>query len=524
MAATGFQKWIIVLTVVSAAVMELIDTSIVNVGLTQMSGNLGVTIEDIAWVITSYAIANVIIIPMTGFLQQYFGRKNYFMFSIALFTIASYCCGVASDLNTLVAFRFLQGIGGGALLSVSQGILFDTFTIKERPIASALFGMGVVLGPTFGPTLGGIIIDNYHWSWMFYINVPIGILALIFSYLFLEKQAYEFTIDRSKIQIDQLGILLLAVGIGSLQYVLERGETKDWFDDNSIIVLTIIAVVSLATFIWWELSIENPVVNLRVFKNRNLALGTILIVIIGFGLFTSVFLYPLFVQRIIGFTAKQTGLLLIPGAGITLFVFPLVGRLLASGKVSPRFIVMAGYGFFAAFCFIMSGYNAEASASLFVFALILRGLGLALTNIPLINSSVSTLKPNELPMGIAVTNMMRQIGGALGIAITNTYIQQRTAVHRGDLVSNLVANDPLTNDRINGMTQSLIAKGINSFDASTIAWQNMNAIINKQAMMISYLDSFKLAGVFFIVSFPLLFLIKGKKADAATLKAASEAH
>ncbi|HAK78822.1 MAG TPA: MFS transporter, partial [Runella sp.] len=223
------KRWIVVITVITAAVMELIDTSIVNVGIYQMAGNLGVTIEDISWVITSYAIANVIIIPLTGFLQNYFGRKNYFVASIALFTFASYLCGIADTLPLLVLARFLQGVGGGALLSVSQGLLYDSFPIHQRAIASAVFGMGIVLGPTFGPTLGGFIIDNYHWSWMFFINIPIGIVAFLLSYIYIDKKPEEYHIDRSKIKIDYLGIVLLSIGIGCLQYVLERGEANDWF-------------------------------------------------------------------------------------------------------------------------------------------------------------------------------------------------------------------------------------------------------------------------------------------------------
>ena len=305
--------------------MELIDTSIVNVGLTQMAGNLGVTIEDISWVVTSYAIANVIVIPMTGFFQNYFGRKNYYIASIILFTLASYACGIADDLWTLTFFRFVQGVGGGALLSTSQGIMYDSFPPQQRPIASAIFGMGIVMGPTLGPTLGGFIIDNYHWSWMFFINVPFGILATFLCLNFIEKQPQEHNIDRSKISIDQLGILLLAVGVGSLQYVLERGEADDWFDDHTILILTIAAAISIPMFIWWELKTKNPVVDLRVLKNRNLAIGSILVFIIGYGLFTSIMLFPLFVQRIIGYTATKTGNLLIPGGLITIFVFPVVG-------------------------------------------------------------------------------------------------------------------------------------------------------------------------------------------------------
>ena len=520
---TGFRRWIVVLTAVSAAIMELIDTSIVNVGLTDIAGNLGATIEDVAWVVTSYGIANVIVIPMTSFLQRYFGRKNYYIGSIILFTVASYGCGVSSDLWTLVFFRFVQGIGGGALLATSQGIMFDAFPIQQRAVASALFGLGIVLGPTFGPTLGGYIIDNYHWSWMFYINIPVGILAVFLSLNFVDKKQEEFNIDRSKISIDWTGIMLLAVGVGCLQYVLERGESDDWFDSQMIRYLTGAAVVSIPLFIWWELrATKSPVLDLQVLRNRNLALGSILLFVVGYGLFTSVLLYPLFVQRVVGFTATQTGRLLIPGGAVAAFCFPFVGRLMQGG-VSPRYIAMVGYVVFAAFCFVMATYTDQTSDNYFVNALLIRGVGLAFVNVPLISQSISTLKPPELPTGIAMTNMMRQLGGAFGVAITNTYIAQRTAYHRVDLVSNITPDNPLATDRLNLITQGLIGRGFNPIDAATAAYRNLEFIVQKQALMLSYLDTFRLAGMFFVLSFPLLFLLQSKKADPATAKAAADA-
>lgn len=523
MALQGFRKWIIVAVAISAAIMELIDTSIVNVGLLQMAGSLGVNVEDVAWVITAYAIANVIIIPLTGFFQRYFGRKNYFIFSIILFTLASYFCGMATTLPMLVLARFIQGIGGGALLSVSQGLLFDSFTPQQRPIASAVFGMGIVLGPTFGPTLGGYIIDNYHWSWMFFINIPVGILAVALSYSFIETKPEELNIDRKAIKVDYFGIVLLAVGIGCLQFVLERGEADDWFDSNLISICTVATIICLLGFGWWELRIAEPVVNLRIFRNRNLSLGTALMFVIGIGLFTSVYMYPLFVQRIVGYTATQTGRLLIPGSIISVFLFPLAGRLLAKG-VAPARLIMIGYAAFALFCYVLSTYNANASAGMFIFALMIRGLGLAFANVPLINQSVATLAPKDLPMGIAITNMVRQVGGAFGIALTNTYIGQRLPQHVNDLSTHLQAGDALTTERITNTSQALIARGINPLDVLSITYQNLQFTIQKQALMLSYLDVFRAAMVFFLITFPLAFFLQNKKPNAAAVKAAAEAH
>lgn len=519
----NFAKIIVVITVVSAAIMELIDTSIVNVGVSQMAGSLGVTIEDISWVITSYAIANVIVIPMTGFLQRFFGRKNYYLASIVLFTVASGFCGISTDLWMLVFWRFLQGIGGGALLSVSQGILFDTFSVQQRPMASAMFGIGIVLGPTFGPTLGGIILDNYHWSWMFFINLPFGVLAILLSYFFLEKKPEEFQINRSTIKIDTIGILLLALFVGPLQFVLERGSADDWFEDPMILRMTILCIVSFAAFVWWELKSPNPVVDLRVLKNRNLAIGMFLTVIVGFGLFGSVFLYPLFAQRIIGFGAKTTGELVIPGAMMALFLFPIVGKMTTRG-VPPRNIVFTGYFFFFLFAMLMSWLNADAAAWMLAAVLVVRGIGLAFLNLPLINTSVSTLTQAELPMGIALTNMSRQLGGALGIAVLNTFINYRSAQHNTDLIANLVPGSPAFEERLAGIVGGLTARGVNPLEAPQMAYQNLQLIVQKQSLMLSYLDAFQLTAFFFVASLPLILLMQSKKASAAAMKAAAEAH
>ncbi len=307
MQISGFKKAIIVLTVVSAAVMELIDTSIVNVALSQISGNLGATIEDTAWVITAYAIANVIIIPMTGFLARYFGRKNYYLTSSSYLRSPRGSADKHKVSKCLYLRRFLQGIGGGALLSTSQAILFDTFTVKQRPMASALFGMGLVIGPTISPVLGGFIVDNYSWHLIFDINIPIGIIAAMLTITYIDKKPEELNIDRRSISIDYPGIAALTVGIAALQYVLERGESDDWFDSKMILWLTITAVVSLSFFVWWELRIKQPVVNLRILKNRTLLSSNALTFVAGFGLFGSVFIFPVLVQRVLGFTPTEAG-------------------------------------------------------------------------------------------------------------------------------------------------------------------------------------------------------------------------
>jgi DHA2 family multidrug resistance protein len=287
----GFAKFIIVITTITAAIMELLDTTIVNVALNQISGSLGATIEDIAWVITSYAIANVIIIPMTGFWGEYFGRKNYYLGSVILFGIASYFCGTSESLWELVFWRFIQGIGGGALLSTSQAILFDAFEPEERPMASGFFGMGIILGPSLGPVLGGYLVDNFKWSDIFFVNIPICIIATILTIVYIEKKPGEGT-NRKSIQIDYIGIILLSLAVGTLQYFLEKGEGEGWFDSRIITLCAIGFVLGTALFIWRELSTEHPVVNLKIFGNQTFTMSSIFTLVGGFGLFTSVFVYP----------------------------------------------------------------------------------------------------------------------------------------------------------------------------------------------------------------------------------------
>ncbi|MCB0219845.1 MAG: DHA2 family efflux MFS transporter permease subunit, partial [Chrysiogenetes bacterium] len=327
MAEVGARKWIITVTVILASVIEIIDTSIVNVALPHMMGNLSATLDEVAWVITSYVVANVIVVPMTGWLSMRFGRRNYFVGSILLFTAASFFCGQATSIWELVAFRLIQGVGGGALLSTSQSILVETFPPEELGFANGLFGLGVVMGPTVGPTLGGWITDSFSWRWIFYINLPIGLLAAFCAYTFIRDHEDA----KRPPSTDWLGIVLLIVGIGALQIFLERGEAEAWFETTYITVLCGVSVLGILGFIWRELATEHPIVNLRVLKDGSLALGTVCNFILGFGLYASVFILPVFAQNLLGFTATQTGLIMLRGALATMIMMPLVGKILQRG-------------------------------------------------------------------------------------------------------------------------------------------------------------------------------------------------
>jgi DHA2 family multidrug resistance protein len=519
----GFAKAIIIITTVSAAVMELIDTSIINVALTDMSGSLGVNIEDISWVITSYAIANVIIIPLTGFLAAYFGRKNYYLASMIIFTIASYLCGQSSSLLEIVIWRFVQGVGGGALLSTSQSILFDAFEPKDRGKAAGLFGMGLILGPTLGPTLGGYIMQHFSWPLIFLINIPIGIIATVLSYIFIEKQENEGK-NKSNIHIDYLGIGLLAAFISCLQFVLERGQSEDWFNSESIRICSLIATVSFIVFVWHELRIKNPAVNIRLLGNSNLAFTSIFTFIAGIGLFTSVFVYPILAQRVLGFTAYETGLTLLAPTIAGVIAMPIMGILMSKG-ISPVPFVTIGFILFTCYAFMNAGISPDIGRNDLFFPFILRALGIAMCQLPLINQAVAGLHPKDYATGIGINNMIRQLGGASGIAIANNYIAQRYAQHRIDLVSNM-QNGQM---QANAIAQNIIAKtGDVASVANTKALTLINSTVERQSYFLSYLDTLRLIGIFFIIALPLVLFLRTKKKTAAeieaSLKAASESH
>jgi len=522
----GFAKFIIVITTITAAVMELLDTTIVNVALNQISGALGATIEDIAWVITSYAIANVIIIPMTGFLGEYFGRKNYYLGSMILFGIASYFCGMSESLWELVFWRFIQGIGGGALLSTSQAILFDAFEPEDRPMASGFFGMGVILGPSLGPVLGGYLVDNFHWSDIFLVNIPICIIAVVLTVVYIDRKEGEGA-NRRNMEIDYLGIIFLMITVGSLQFMLEKGESEGWFDSKFINICAGLFVAGLAAFIYREIHIDQPVVNLKIFKNQTFTMSSIFTLVGGFGLFTSVFVYPIMVQRINGLTPTETGLSLMVPTFLGVFLFPMIGRYLSKGG-KPLPFMIAGILIYIIFGFIGGESTSDMGRWDFFPMQMLRVIGVSFLQMPLINQAVAGLKPNEYAAGISLTNMIRQLGGAFGIAVANNYATTRAAQHRSDLLSNITAENPLFQQRWQGLSQTMAQKTGQLIESGNIAYKQIDLMVTKQAYYLAYLDTFRLVSIIFILIFPFVFLIKTPKkttVDVAKLaKASEEAH
>lgn len=505
----GFKRVIITVTAICCALLEIVDTTIVNVALNDMRGNLGATLTEVGWVITAYAIANVIIVPMTSWLSQQFGRKNYFAASIMIFTISSFLCGNATNIWELVLFRFIQGMGGGALLVTSQTIITESYPAEKRGMAQAIYGLGVIIGPTLGPPLGGYIVDNFSWPYIFYINIPVGIIATLLTLQFVKSPKYA---EKTKSKdIDWWGIILLAVWVGSLQYILERGHEDDWFNSNTITALAVAAVFGLFLFIWRELTYRNPIVDLRVLKNGNLRIGTIFSFILGFGLYGSTFIIPLYTQSTLGWTAMQSGMLMIPASITTAFMMPIIGQLLQRG-VPQQYLVAGGFLLFFAYSFW--GYKVltpDTGADAFFWPLIVRGIGMGMLFIPITTLSLSTLTGADIGKGASFTGMMRQLGGSFGVASITTFIAHESMIHRSDLVSNLNIDAANVQNRVMALQQGFIAKGMTPDAALKSAYQSLDYMVSKQAAVLSYMDVFLYIGVLFLICIPFVLITKAKK-------------
>ncbi|HEY6900319.1 MAG TPA: DHA2 family efflux MFS transporter permease subunit, partial [Puia sp.] len=514
MPVTGSKKWIITITVILCSMLELIDTSIVNVVTNEMMANLGATMSEVSWVIAAYSIANVIIVPMTGWLSRAFGRKNYYVISVAIFTVSSFLCGHSGNIWELVAWRFVQGIGGGALLATSQAILVETFPVEELGLANAIFGAGVVLGPTIGPALGGYIVDNLSWEWIFYVNIPLGIVAIFLALHYITGAKQPEDPDKKK-PVDWWGIALLCVGVGSLQLVLEQGEREDWFESRMIVTASVAAVFGILCFIWRELWCKYPIVDLRVLKNRSLAAGTFLMFIIGYGLYASIFVYPIFVQSFLGATATQTGLSLLPGALISAFFMPAIGVMLKKG-VQPKLMILVGFILFAIFTFLSNkAMTAGSAVSDFFWPLILRGIALGFVFAPLSTMSLAGLKGDDLSQGSGLTNMMRQLGGSFSVAICSVQIEHAYAKHRTTILSHVSPYDAPTNERLQQLNSLMLYKNHAPNAAYDAALKVMDGTVYKQAMILSYMDVFIYLGAFFVICMPMILLAKNMKKGEA---------
>ncbi|MEL1243152.1 DHA2 family efflux MFS transporter permease subunit [Flavobacterium sp. DGU11] len=505
----GFRRVIITITAVLCALLEIVDTTIVNVALSDMRGTLGATLTDVAWVITAYAIANVIVIPMTSWLSQQFGRRNYFAVSIVIFTVASFLCGNATSIWELVAFRFIQGLGGGALLVTAQTIITESYPAAKRGMAQAIYGMGVIVGPTLGPPLGGWIVDNWSWPYIFYINVPLGIIATMLTMMYVKSPKYGEKLKAS--QVDWWGIVLLAAFIGSLQFVLEHGQQDDWFEDSTIVTLSVVCVFGLLGFIWREMTYKHPIVNLSVLSDSNLRIGTILCFIMGFGLYGTTFIIPIYTQSVLGWTALDAGLLLIPSSLTTAFMMPIIGNLIQRG-IPQTYMVAVGFIIFFGFTFWMHNIMTPDTGTEHMFwPLILRGMGLGLLFVPITTLALSTLKGKQIGEGAAFTGMMRQLGGSFGIAIITTFISRFSQQHRVDSIAHLNGSSFEVQQRVTQLQQGFMAKGFPSNEALAKAHQVLDFSVTKQATVLSYMDVFLYLGILFLVCIPFILLVKRGK-------------
>jgi len=498
-------RYLIAIAVTLASVLELIDTSIVNVALPDMMGNLGATLDEIAWVSTGYIIANVIVIPMSGWLSAYFGRRKYLAGSIMLFVVASFLCGAAHTLVELVAFRVVQGVGGGALLSTAQATLFEAFPPEEVGIGQAIFGAGVMVGPTIGPTLGGWIVDNYQWPWIFYINVPLGILAAVLVLTYVRNASHQ---TRAR-TVDVPGIALLALCIGSLQWMLERGERNDWFDSRFIVTLLVVSIVSGVLLVWRELTAKEPVIDFRVLKSRQLTAGVLIAAMLGLALYASVFVLPIFLQQLHGMTAWQTGKIILPGALASAVTMGIVGR--NASRLDARITVAAGSLLFLLSMWMLSRLTLDAGAADMFWPLIWRGTGLGLIFVPLTNATMADLETDRLAQGTGMFNLTRQLGGSLGIAVMATLLGRFATQNRAALVSHLASADAGSTARLAMLTQGLVAKGASLLVAKQQALALLDRQVMAQANVLAFSRIYVLSGLLLCAALPLLFLFRTGK-------------
>ncbi|MES2123559.1 MAG: DHA2 family efflux MFS transporter permease subunit [Gemmatimonadota bacterium] len=486
-------RYLIAFAVTLASVMELVDTSIVNVAIPHMMGNLGATLHEIAWVSTAYIVANVIVLPMTSFLSDSFGRRNYYTGSIVLFTVASFFCGHATSLESLVFWRIVQGLGGGALISTAQAILFDVFPNEERGTSTAIFGVGVMVGPLLGPTLGGWITENYSWPWIFYVNIPFGLLAGYLCWQHVPEPSAK--VERHG--IDWYGLLFLAVGVGSLQIMLERGEANDWFASTETIVEAILAGFGLIAFIWRELAAEHPMVDIRILKDRQLAVGVLFGLVLGFALYASTFALPVFLQGLLHYSAWDTGKVMFPGAIASAITMAVVGKM--ASKIDARPLVVVGVLLYLWSMEMHWKFTLDVGLHDTLLPIIIRGIGIGLVFVPLTGLTVARLKPAQMAQGTGLFNLARQLGGSLGIAMA------------AGLLPHLDAGSPVVSGWLGQVTQALTHAGASLQEAQARAFEILALRLQQQAALLAYDKLYLTMGIAFTCALPLLLLFKTGK-------------
>ncbi|MEN2993798.1 MAG: DHA2 family efflux MFS transporter permease subunit [Thermodesulfovibrio sp.] len=505
------KRFWIVLTVMLPTFIEILDTTINNVALRHIQGSLSAGVDESTWIITSYLVSNAIVIPMAGWLSKIFGRKNYLIFSITVFTISSFLCGIAWNLQSLIFFRVLQGIGGGGLQPLSQSILLEIFPKEKYGTAMAIYGMGIIMAPILGPMIGGWISDNFSWRWIYYINIPIGIISILMTYLLIEDPPY---LQRKKLRIDYPGMIFLTLGIGCLQLMLDRGEREDWFESNFIVTLFIVSIVSLAFLIWWELKkAEYPVVNLRLFKDKNFFLGNLVMFFTFINLFGSIILLPIYLQNLMGYTAFLAGLVLGPAGIVQFIAFPVSGKIV--DRINPKIPLAFGIITCAYSTYLMSLFNLQAGFWDFVYPRAILALGMAFVLTPLASMTVAYIPKEKMQDATPLSAVIRNIGGSVGTAIVTTIVSQRAQFHQSRLVENLTPYDILYQSAIERLNEYL---SIRSFIPSE---NLLYKELLRQAQAIAFNDAFCILSISMILMIVTILFFrkpiykkKGGKKDA----------
>src|SRR5690348_1192099 len=486
-----------------ATFMEVLDTTVVNVSLPHIAGSLSSTVDEAAWALTSYLVANAIILPMTGWLASFFGRKRVLLAAVFGFTSASFLCGLAPSLKFLVICRIIQGATGGALQPLSQAVMLEAFPPQDRGKAMAFLGLGIVVAPMLGPVLGGWLTDNYGWRWVFYINLPVGLMSVIMTRLFIFDPPY---IRRASRGIDYWGIGLLTVGIGALQVVLDKGQEEDWFESHWITALAIIAGIALIIFLVHELRTRDPVIHLRVFKQRTYAAGVFVMTIMGFVLYGSLLLLPVFLQTLLGYPALNAGIAMAPRGLGSFLMMPVVGTVL--GRFDPRKVLSIGLVGSAATLYALSRLNLEAGYWDIFWPQFIQGACLAMLFVPLTTATMDPIPKEEMGNATSMFNLMRNIGGSIGIACATTYLFRRQQFHTHLLGTHVTAVSSQAQMYVKGLQSVMVAHGADSSTALHRAYGAVWGMVQRQAAMQAFVDTFRAMGLVFLLVLPLLFMMK----------------
>jgi DHA2 family multidrug resistance protein len=495
--------WIVATAVMLATFMEVLDTTVVNVSLPHIAGSLSASIDEATWALTSYLVANAIVLPMTGWLARTLGRKRLLIWAVIGFTCASFLCGLAPTLSVLILCRIMQGASGGCLQPLSQAVMLEAFPPNDRGKAMAFWGFGIVVAPMLGPVLGGWLTDSYSWRWVFYINIPVGLASVVMTRMFIFDPPY---LRRESTRIDYWGIGLLAIGIACLQIALDKGQEEDWFHSRFIVTLAIICVAGIAAFIWHELRTSEPVVHLRVFKIRTYATGVFLMTMLGFVLYGSMVLLPIFLQTLLGYPALQAGIAMFPRGLGSFLVMPLVGVIIA--RTDPRKLLALGLIGASLTLFQLSWLNLDAGYWDVFWPQIMQGAALALLFVPLTTVTMDPIPIQEMGNATSLFNLLRNVGGSVGIALSNTYLFRRQQIETARLGAHVNPFDAASRSTIANLSAAMVSRGQDSVTALHQAYGVVFGMVQRQAAMISFVDTFQLLGAVFLLLLPLLLLMK----------------